>query len=149
MELEKYQGSYLYSQMKQMVEDKLGFPFRGCGKHFYPDSGDFDDWIKHKGYPEFDSEGKPADSSQIWFKEYMDDSRNGKWLDTPYLDFWHFQLGYMFEGEVRNDSHQRLFVGYADQNVEETWIWDIQKVWKDLFGHLADENGYVDVWLSW
>lgn len=139
-----------FLSMRDDVEAKLGFDIRDCGKHFYPETGNFTDWHKKKRLPKKDPDGKAPNCSQIWFSEYQDDIRAKRWLDTPYLDFWHFQLDNCFLDPdlIRNGTSVHLYVGKPFGDWME-WQIEIQNAWNELFGSLADENGYVEVWLSW
>lgn len=139
-----------FSTIQEVVASQLGFDIRDCGKHFYPETGKFADWHKKKRYPKKDPDGKAPNCSQIWFKEYMDEVQNGTWLDTPYLDFWHFQLDNCIDDveNFKNDSINRLYVGKPFKHWQP-WQCTIQEKWNELFGSSADDDGYIDVWFSW
>ncbi len=136
---------YNFYELNDKVDDELGFNSRHCGKHFYPDSGTFDEWCDSKGYGKVDSEGKNRSSSNIWFKEYEEDA---EWKQVPYMDFWHWQLESCFLNDVRNDNYNKLYVG-LDEFRGADWQLKIQKTWNKLFKNIANEEGYIDVWISW
>ena len=142
---------YNFYDLVDEVDKKIGFDQRDAGKHFHPDTGKFEDWHKEKGYPDIDPEGKIVSHSQIWFTEYNKDCKDGKWKDTPYLDFWHFQLEKLFINEVSNDSMNGLYVGLDEAEWQcdfEPWQLEIQKVYHELFYDISD-HGWIDVNLSW
>lgn len=149
MKISMIDGSYDFFEMKGLVEKDLGYDIRDCGKHFYPETGKFEDWHKKKKYPKYDSEGKEKSSSQIFFSEYMKDIREGKWLDTPYCDFWHFQLNNCFEGFNGNGSHNLLYIEDCFHFKLEDWQKTIQNKYYELFKDLSDEDGYVSVYVEW
>jgi len=142
---------YDFSDLVKEVNEKLGIDQREAGKYFHPDTGNFKEWHKEKGYPDIDPDGKIPDHSQIWFKEYGKDCQNGKWKDTPYLDFWHFQIDNLFMYDVSNDSMNSLYVGIDDPDWDckfEPWQLEIQKVYHELFYDLS-VGGWIEVHLSW
>jgi hypothetical protein len=69
-------------------------------------------------------------------------------LKPPYLDFWHWQCDNCFFRPVFNDTYNKLYIGLEKQNIT-FWQLDIQKIWNELFKHLADESGYINIWISW
>lgn len=73
---------YDFIEMCREIDRVLGYDQRTCGKHFFPDTGNFDDWCATKGYGDVDSEGKDRGSSQIWFAEYQNDVTNEKRNDN-------------------------------------------------------------------
>jgi len=138
-----------FIEMCDLIDKKLGYSQRKCGKHFFPNTGDFYDWHKMKKYPNHDSEGKYLNSSQIWFAEYQKEISEGKWKDTPYMDFWHWQLKNCVNEDFKNDSY-----GYVSINPEcaknaKSWQKEIQQVWYETFKDIADENGHINIWISW
>lgn len=142
---------YNLMEMCDEVDNLLGFSQRGCGKVFYPDTGTFDDWHKEKGLPKIDPEGKEKSSSQLWYAEYMKEVKEGKWNETPYLDFWHWQLDNTLPESFRNDSYSQVYVGLDSYIMKDApdWVVAIQTAWHVLYKDVADKHGDVDVWVSW
>lgn len=142
---------YDFFDLVETVDKKIGYDQRSAGKHFFPDTGNFTDWHKLKGYGQKDSEGKHPSSSQIWFSEYQKEISEGVWKDTPYLDFWHWQMDNCFSSELSNDSYNTFYVGddinhFSDKPKE--WQLEIQRVYKDLFFDIS-KDGYIEVSVSW
>lgn len=140
---------YNFIDMHDLINKKLGFNQRNAGKHFFPETGDFNDWCNSKNYPEKDPENKFRSSSSLWWAEFQQDIKNGIWKDTPYLDFWHFQIENCVNDDFRNDSY-----GFVDISLEcveeaEEWQKEIQKVWYETFKNYADEDGIIDIRISW
>lgn len=135
--------------MCDTVNSKLGYDQRGCGKHFFPDTINFDTWRKKKGYVGKDPDGKSWNSSQIWYAEWVLELSEGLYNETPYLDFWHWQIGNCIvdRENFRNDSIQTIYVG-MDLVFTEEWQRVIQQVWCNLYYELSD-NGYLEVEVSW
>jgi hypothetical protein len=141
--------TYRLNEMVDMVNAQLGYDQRACGKHFYPNTGDFNDWHKSKKYGKTDPSGLDQGSSQIWFKEFKTDVEQGDWLETPYLDFWHWQLDNCFMGEVSNDSNAMLSIHPNKAYKSEHWQLEIQNTWYEMFKHIADSDGDINVFVSW
>lgn len=143
---------YDFQEMQGLVQEKLGYdPYGSLGKRIYPDSGEFDDWHKSKGYPETDASGKHKRSSTIFLDEYTKDIKDGKWFDTPYLNFWHWQIERCLPDNFCNDSFSEIYVGIDGYLFNEAtkWQMDIQKVWNELFSDIANDYGYVKIKVSW
>ena len=147
----KSKSFYDFYELTELVDKELGFDQRDAGKHFYPDTYSFDKWHNVKGYPETDSDGKHKRSSQIWFAEYQAEIASGKIKDTPYCDFWHWQMDACFGSEISNDSMNSLYVGDDEDEIYQVandWQMKIQKVYKKLFYDISDD-GWIDVEISW
>lgn len=147
---------YDFHEMRDLVDKELGIDQRNCGKLFFPETKSFDEWYESKNYSPLDEEGKKSGSSQIWFAEFKEAIASGEIGDTPYCDYWHFQLDWCFMPEISNGCYVQLYVGadfhWAHQESVldiKPWQWEVQKVWNKLFGDLADEEGYVDVHVWW
>ena len=67
--------------------------------------------------------------------------------NTPYLDFWHFQID-LFRN-FSNDSYQTLNLKYQLEACEEDWQKEIAQLWLDEFGEYMNEEGEVFLWVSW
>jgi hypothetical protein len=138
-----------FTEMRNNIDTILGYDQRECGKVFYPESGTFEEWRKLNKLKIKDREGKHFNSSQIYYSWYKMDIINGKWIDTPYCDFWHWMLDNCFNNNVfRNDTNQRLYLG-NEVDFDHDWQRVIYKVWQDTYKHLADEDGFIDVFVSW
>lgn len=135
--------------MYYKINGVLGYDQRKAGKHFFPGTGKFMDWHKLKKLPKIDSVGKDLFSSQSFSKMYKEDIKNKLWKETPYLDFWHFQIENCFNDDFRNDSYGTVNIGMEIVEDAEPWQKEIQKVWNNTFKELADKNDIVDVWISW
>lgn len=142
---------YNFIEMTHEIDRILGYEQRHCGKHFHPETGEFRDWCDTKGYGDHDSEGKFWNSSQIWFAEYQKDIADDKWDDTPYMDFWHWQLKNCVDESFRNDSYSKFSISmdYCCDDETQPWQREIMQVWHDTFKHLADEDGSINIWVSW
>ena len=140
---------YDFIEMCNEIDKVLGYDQRECGKHFYPETGKFDDWCNSKGYGEEDSEGLHRGSSQIWFKEYQQDILEEKWLDTPYMDFWHWQMDNCIGDDFSNDSYSTINIHPNIAKNAEDWQKEIQQVWYDTFKDIANEDGEVPIWVCW
>jgi len=146
----KYYQTYDFMDMNKVIDNKLGYNARKAGKHFHPETGDYNDWHKEKGLRDYDIEGNHKGSSKILFSQYKKDVEDGKWLETPYMDFWHWQLANCVSDNFRNDNVASVYIG-EDYSyiIAEPWQKEIQKVWHDTFKHLADEDDTIDIWVSW
>jgi hypothetical protein len=140
---------YDFLEMCEIINKKLGFNQRGCGKFFHPETIDFGEWCDSKGYGEIDSEGRKRGVSQLWFAEWKQDVSNGLYKDVPYLDFWHWQLDNAVNRDFRNDSFGYVNISLELTKDAEDWQKYIQKVWYETFKEIADEDGYIDIWISW
>lgn len=145
----KVNESYDFFKMSNTVDTELGFEQAAAGKHFYPDSIDFDEWHKKKGYPKKDIEGKYLYSSSVWFKEFQEEVQRGIIKEVPFLNFWHWQVEHCFKTEVRNPCHNFLNVSKEIAENEEEWIQVLQNKWNELFSPYADEDGFISVYISW
>jgi len=139
---------YDFTEMVKLINKVLGYDQRKAGKHFYPDTGDFTDWHKMKKYPVNDEENKHFLSSQIWYKEYRNDIENGIWKDTPYMDFWHWQVDKGVNEGFSNDSYGYVRINPEIAKNEKEWIKEIQQVWYDTFKEIS-VDGRVKIWISW
>lgn len=140
---------YDFFVLSDIIDAKMGINQRNCGKHYHPETGTFNDWFLLKGYPKKDTEGKIPSHSQIWFAEFQSDIKNSLWNDTPYYDFWHWQTENCFLDPVSNGSYSRLNISKDVADDAESWQKDIQKYWNQEFSDIADENGFIFVYLSW
>ena len=141
---------YDFIEMCREIDRVLGYDQRGCEKHFHPDTGNFDDWCKTKGYGQTDSDGEPRNSSRVWFAEFMKDVKDGKFDETPYMDFWHWQIDHCVdERTFRNDVFSSFSISMECAEDAEDWQKEIQQVWHDTFKHLADDEGDINIWVSW
>ena len=77
--------------------------------------------------------------------------KEGKWDETPYMDFWHWQMDNCVGDDFRNDTYSSVYVGMDPSYLEnaEDWQKEIQQVWNDEFKHLANEYGWIKIWVSW
>ena len=72
-----------------------------------------------------------------------------KHFGGDYKDYWHYQLDNLFTSEVSNDSMNSLYIGLDMEGFDAgNWKYQIQKVYNELFADIADEDGYVEVWIS-
>lgn len=140
---------YDFGEMTDEIDRILGYSQRGCGKHFHPNTGEFEDWHKSKGYGRVDPEGKNIGDSQFWYAAYQQDIADGKFIETPYLDFWHWQLENCMNDGFHNDSCGYVIISMECAEEAEDWQKEIQQVWHDTFIDIADEDGCVEVWISW
>jgi len=148
---------YDFMEMTRAIDKILGYKQRDAGRHFFPGTGDFNDWHDKKGYPQIDSDGKDRGSSQIWFKEYEKDCADDKFKKRPYMDFWHWQMKHCVddEGRFRNDTYNWVSVSMdcCDEETED-WQREIMQVWHDTFKHLAEDDddgneGVINIWVCW
>ena len=123
---------YDFIEMKHEIDRVLGYNQRGCGKHFHPTTGNFDDWCISKGYGDIDPDGIDRNSSRTWYGEYQEDIANSKWDDTPYLDFWHWQLKNCVNESFSNDSYGWVNISPRCAEDAEDWQKVIQQVFQDL-----------------
>ena len=130
------------------IDKILGYDQRDCGKHFFPDTVDFNEWHKIAKLPHKDSEGKEKSSSQIFYKMFRDDIKSGKFKNTPYCDFWHWMIDNCVGEDFCNDSQQRLYLGDVVTFTAE-WQRVIYKVWQNTYKEYCDENGFVEVYVCW
>ena len=74
-----------------------------------------------------------------------------KHFGGEYKDFWHYQMDHCFGGEVRNDSMLCLNISLKEFPIKDKddWRYKIQAVYQELFSNIANENGDIEVWLSW
>lgn len=140
---------YDFHEMSKEVDKALGYRQRESGEHFYPDATSFYDWYKTTGYPEIDSDGKSVGSSQIWYAEYQVKIKSGELKEVPYCDFWHWQLDNVFMGDITNGCYINLSVSLDGWDNIEPWQLEIQWKWNELFGHLADGDGWIFVCVGW
>lgn len=140
---------YDFIEMTEVINEIIDHDQRDLGKYFYPETGDFNDWCDSKNYGDYDPDGKYRNSSTIWFSEYKNDIVNKKWNETPYLDFWHWQIDNCVHENFRNDSFSKVSISMDLAKDAENWQKDIQKIWYETFKHLADEHGDIDIWVSW
>lgn len=149
---------YNYFEMRDLVEEALGYETRSAGKHFHPDALSYNDWCESEGITSDtkDADGKFRGSSQIWYHHYNNLVAVGEIKEVPHLDFWRFQTEHCFSGGVENDSYLRLCVGSPDDenygwffdDIAEDWQKEIQNKWYELFKDIA-EHGFLIVWMSW
>jgi len=140
---------YDFMEMTDEIDRILGYGQRGCGKHFHPNTGDFDDWHKSKGYGRVDPEGKHIGDSQIWYAEYQKNVDDNIFKETPYMDFWHWQLDNCMNNGFCNDSYGYVNISMWCADEAEDWQKEIQQVWHDTFKDIADEEGIVEIQISW
>jgi hypothetical protein len=72
-------------------------------------------------------------------REHMD--------NTPYQDFWHFQLELFHT--FSNDSYQNFCLGYQMEACKEDWQREIAQLWLDEYSEFMDEDGCIEVWVCW
>ena len=147
---------YCFYQMVGIINTKLSFDQRKCGKYFHPGTGDFYDWCEMKQYLKKDPAGKERGSSQIWFSEYRNEIKAGKWKETPDCDFWHYQLDAIFRNEVGNGQCNSIYVGTSEginlkklKRQPNDWQLFLLNEWNKMFHHLADKNGWIKVEVWW
>lgn len=75
------------------------------------------------------------------------DAQKAYYEEHPYQDFWHFQLE-LFDG-FSNDSYQTLNLKYQLSRCKEAWQLEIAQMWQNEFGAFADEEGDIELWVSW
>jgi hypothetical protein len=139
-----------FIEMCEQVNKVLGYDQRNAGKHFHPNSGNFEDWCNSKKLPEIDPEGKHRGSSQVWYAEYQKDILLRNWSETPYYDFWHWQLDNSVPCNFRNDSNSTLCIDPDLVNLHTPrWVKVIHKVWISEFSEYADENFMINIKVSW
>ena len=121
------QGRYCFFQMNGIFEKNLGFHTRGCEQE-----------LKEMGF------------------DIPIDSRRCGSSDLKYCDFWHYQLPAVFKGLRKNGSNTSIYVGTIkgiDFNKVKIEPNDWQKMmlekWNELFGHLADKNGWIKIRVWW
>lgn len=54
---------------------------------YYGSGQAFDKWADSKGYGQHDPSGERRGASNIWYKEWQDDIKNGLWQKVPYSSF--------------------------------------------------------------
>lgn len=143
--------AYNFLEMRDAVDKKLGFKQRSAHEFFDKEGVSFSQWHKNKGYPDIDPEGKEKHSSTLWFKDYQLDIDTGTVKENVFMDFWHYQMNNCFLREIRNDSFNTLNISLEEFPIKDKndWRYKIQKVYNELFSSIADEEGYVEIWLSW
>lgn len=85
------------------------------------------------------SEKLAAETASKIIKDHME--------NTPYWDFWHFQLK-LFDNFL-NDSYQIFPLGYQMDACKEDWQREIAQMWLNEFGEFQDPDGNIRVWVSW
>lgn len=140
---------YDFMDMCQEITKILGYNPRNCGKHFYPETGSFDEWCDSKKYGKKDPEGKHRNSSQIWYSEYKKDIQEEKWKDVPYMDFWHWQLDHCVGHDFGNDRYSTINIHPDCAKDAQNWQKEIQQVWWETFKDIADKNGVINIWVCW
>lgn len=101
----KYNGDTVF-ELFQMLETiqkihKLNF------WDFYDSSSDFDKWCESKSYGKTDPTGKERSHSNIWFKEYEKDIREGTWKNRKYCYFID-----MFEDDIEDLGNEESTESY-------------------------------------
>lgn len=147
---------YDFHQMRSIVETNLGYDTRDCGKNIYPESqGDKFDWAEEVGYFK-DKDWKSKTLTKEQAKEYDDLVKDSKWIETPYLDYWQWQLGAVFRRSVRNDSTNSIYIGTSEgidlnklKAVPNFWQLMILEEWNKTFAHLTDKHGWIKIEMWW
>ena len=104
---------YDYFEMQKMVEKKLGYEIRDCGKHFHPNGVDFKSWYNMsntKGIQIMKTFNTDVNLSEVReaYKEFeLWLINKPEYIKYPYLDFWHWQIDHVFNN-VQNDSFSKL-----------------------------------------
>lgn len=116
-----------YEEAIDMIEEKHKIETRdvlGALSHFTK-------WAKKRGLNKAskDADGKPLNSSQIWYKEYQADPE-GKAACPPYLDFWHWVVD---NYEVHNGC---IFTMNVSVDIEI----ELEKIEEDLDGITAEQH---------
>lgn len=137
---------YDFIEMKNKIDDILGYDQRDAGKHFYPDSGSMIEYHKMKGHDV--NSNDPEYNAKI-HTMYTDAVSSGEWKEKPYMDFWHWQLDHCMNHGFSNDSYSSFTISMDCAKDAEDWQKEIQQVWHDTFKHLADEDGTIQIWVSW
>lgn len=142
---------YNFINMCDEIDEILGYNQRYAGKHFFPESGGFDDWWVAQGSPEKDANGDEKGSSRLFYSQFRNDVDTGKFFETPYMDFWHWQIDNTVGDHFANDTYSTVYVGLSDymKSKAKPWQWEIQKVWHDTYKDIADDGGTVSIWVSW
>jgi len=117
---------------------------------YYGSGESFDKWANSKGYGETDPDGKRRGSSNIWYKEWQADIKNGLWQDPPYCPFID-----MFMDDIEdlgNDESEEIYEVDLKRMMERAVEEDNKEFGQDdyrvrLTSLLIDEFGdilYVD-----
>lgn len=129
---------YDFIEMKNLINEKLGYDQRNVGKYLFPNGAEFEEWYEIRG------EERYKDKSLA--KQMYDSSSYER---TPYLDFWHWQLKNCCSDSFRNDSYTKFCISKELAEDEPKWIQDIQNMWYNTFKDIADEDGVIYIWVSW
>ena len=118
---------YDFMEMSHEIDKILGYDPRDAGKHFFPNSGSSMDWHREKGH---DCTSSDIEYNQKINAEYADAVVKGKWVETPYMDFWHWQLDNCVGERFSNDAYSTICVSmncgtWVDKK-PEPWQTEIQ-----------------------
>lgn len=130
---------YDFMQMCKIINQKLGYTQREVGKFLYPDGTDFETWYELCGEKNYGKNKKIA--QEVYNMAYFD--------KIPYLDFWHWQIENCCDESFSNDSYSKFCISPELAESEPEWIQNIQNVWYETFKDIADEDGYIDIWVCW
>jgi len=67
--------------------------------------------------------------------------------ETKYYDF--IEMCHIVNKELGYDQRSCGKIFYPDTMTFDDWQRVIQQKWNDLFSHVADDFGYVDIWVCW
>jgi hypothetical protein len=79
---------------------------------YYGSGQAFDKWADSKGYGATDPDGKRRGASNIWYKEWQTDIKNGVWKDIPYCSFIDM-FNYDIE-DLGNDESEEIYEVHLD-----------------------------------
>jgi len=133
-----------YREIVDYIQNKHGVDLRDYAGKF-SGKNSFGSWCDSKGYGQIDPDGKNRGESHIWCREFNQDVAEGKWIESPYLDFWHWIMDVC---EIHNGCYFHVPIDYwKNRTIPENkkWIAEILK----MFEEFADEKGDVFCWISW
>lgn len=137
---------YDFIEMCSEIDRVLGYDQRECGKHFHPNSGGMLEWHESKGHDI--SSGNKEYNIKIG-EMYKEAIKSGAWEETPYMDFWHWQVDQCVNDNFHNDSYGWVNISIECAEDAEDWQKEIQKVWYETFKDITDEYGRIDIWICW
>lgn len=138
-----FKGTYLYNECRNYLQFKYGYQERDYGRRYefegnllkefnkkYKD----DSWFHEVPSNHTPEQMKIADEYSLAMKNRPE-----------YLDFWHWVVDHY-------DIHNGCFIVFdsswlnCDNDLIESWQKEIYKYYIDEF---ADENGELEMWVSW
>ena len=143
---------YDFMDMIKIIDNKLGYNQRNAGKHFNPDSMEYDEWRKLQSISKiFDTNNMHIPESFNLYQKFKNLVENGKIKRTPYCDFWHWQLDNMFVTNFSNDSYTILNLKLSEYTITKMKVWQLEifRIWKETFKHISNDDGKINVWVSW